>query len=176
MIEYYKFELIDQLMTHYFNSCATTLDTSDFVPQRYLKKIQRRLFKEFKSKMWVLGFEYKRFKKYWKKNKNMGLDENLNAIYAKYSLEFKNAMQGDNNSFLKRPTQDCKPEEINPAYNERGVWGKTSPAVDYYDCTNSIEDEEIELDAPKQEDDLASADIKEQLEERSSNENGIEPL
>ena len=55
-------------MEHYFNSCATTLDTADFVPQKYLKKVQRRLFKEFKSKMWTLSFEYRRFKKYWKSN------------------------------------------------------------------------------------------------------------
>lgn len=175
MIEYYKFELMNQLMEHYFNSCATTLDTSDFVPQRYLKRVQKRLFKEFKAKMWTLSFEYRKFKKYWKRNQKIKIDENLSAIYAKYNIEFSERMT-DNNHFLNRVKELGLATEQDPANNERGVWGDTSPAGEYNGSTNSIEDEESEFDSLEQKDGLASAIKNEQLTERSSAERDIEPL
>lgn len=176
MMEYYKFELINQLMAHYFNSCAITLDTADFVDKRYEKRIQKRLFKEFKRKLWTIGAEYRKFKRYWKKHKNGNLDANLNGLYAKYNLEFNEMLEQGQNSSLKRPLEDLQPLNINSANSCEGSGENASPAVEYHDCTNLIEDEMFEFDSPKHEDNQATANKKEQLAERSSEDCAIEPL
>lgn len=176
MIEYYEFELMDQLMQHYFSSCATTLDTAEFVEPKYLRKLQRLLFKKFKRKMWVISSEYRKFKRYFKANKNADLDENLKAIYAKYNLEFKHSISGEANPFLKRPTEFNQVDNEFQRISSEGSGENASPELEQYDSTNSIEDENFEFDSLEQEDDQASANKKEQLEEQSSEENGLEPL
>ncbi len=46
-----KNELINEVLDKHFETWTHTLDTSDFVPQRYLKYIDRLIFENLKQKL-----------------------------------------------------------------------------------------------------------------------------
>ena len=49
-ISFIKNDLINSVLSEYFNTFSRTLDTRDFVPNKYLKKVQKYIFKNMKKK------------------------------------------------------------------------------------------------------------------------------
>lgn len=49
MINYNKNKLINETLTKYYNTFSHTLDTADFVPEKYNEKICRYIFKNLKK-------------------------------------------------------------------------------------------------------------------------------
>ena len=71
MINYNKNDLIDECLVRYYETFAHTLDTSDYVPEKYNNKILKYIFKNMKRQFRKLDKEDKRYQKRFKKaNKN----------------------------------------------------------------------------------------------------------
>jgi len=49
-MEFIKNELINAVLENYFDTFAKTLDTADYVPARYGKKIHRYIFRNMRRK------------------------------------------------------------------------------------------------------------------------------
>ena len=49
-MDYFKNELIDKTLLVYYKTFAQTLDTGDFTPQEFNKKIHKYIYKNLKSK------------------------------------------------------------------------------------------------------------------------------
>jgi hypothetical protein len=58
-MEFIKNDLIDETLLRYYDTFRCTLDTSDFVPDKYNKKIHKYLFKNLKHKFREINREYK---------------------------------------------------------------------------------------------------------------------
>lgn len=48
MLNYHKNKLINQALDEYYDTFSHTLDTADFVPEKYNNKINRYIFKNMK--------------------------------------------------------------------------------------------------------------------------------
>ncbi|MCI8988433.1 MAG: hypothetical protein HFK05_01615 [Clostridia bacterium] len=71
MINYNKNDLIDECLTRYYKTFSLTLDTYDYVPEKYNNKILKYIFKNMKRQFRKLDKEDKRYQKRFKKaNKN----------------------------------------------------------------------------------------------------------
>ena len=71
MINYNKNDLIDECLVRYYETFAHTLDTSDYVPEKYNNKILKYIFKNMKRQFRKLDKEDKRYQKRFEKaNKN----------------------------------------------------------------------------------------------------------
>ena len=66
-MEFKKNELINAVLDEYYNTFSKTLDTSDYVPQKYNKKIIRYIYKNLKKKFKCVNKEYRKFVKTEKK-------------------------------------------------------------------------------------------------------------
>lgn len=65
-----KNKLINAVLRNYYNTFSFTLDTSDFVPQKFNKKIHNYIYKNMKKKFKEIDKEDKKFQKELKlKNK-----------------------------------------------------------------------------------------------------------
>ncbi len=53
-------DLIDECLTRYYETFRKTLDTSDFVPEKYNRKIYKYIFKNLKRKFREVDKEYKK--------------------------------------------------------------------------------------------------------------------
>jgi len=62
-MEFIKNELIDEVLKRYFQTFGITLDTAEFVPVKYGKKIHKYIFKNMRNKFREVNREYKRMKK-----------------------------------------------------------------------------------------------------------------
>jgi hypothetical protein len=62
-MEFIKNELINAVLEKYFETFSKTLDTADYVPAKYGKKIHAYIFKNMKRKFAEVNHEYKRMKK-----------------------------------------------------------------------------------------------------------------
>ena len=62
-MEFIKNDLIDEVLRKYFATFAITLDTAEFVPAKYGKKIHKFIFKNMRQKFRQINREYKRKKK-----------------------------------------------------------------------------------------------------------------
>ncbi len=49
MINFHKNELINSVLDHYYETFSHTLDTAEFVPERYNQKINKYIFKNMKK-------------------------------------------------------------------------------------------------------------------------------
>lgn len=71
MINYNKNDLIDECLIRYYKTFSLTLDTYDYVPEKYNNKILKYIFKNMKRQFRKLDKEDKRYQKRFKKaNKN----------------------------------------------------------------------------------------------------------
>jgi hypothetical protein len=59
-MEFNKNDLIDKTLIRYYQTFALTLDTRDFVPEKYNKKIYKYIFKNMKKKFHQIDLEYKK--------------------------------------------------------------------------------------------------------------------
>jgi hypothetical protein len=62
-MEFIKNELINAVLEKYFETFAKTLDTCDYVPEKYGNKIHKFIFKNMKQKFREIGREYRKQKK-----------------------------------------------------------------------------------------------------------------
>ena len=62
-MEFIKNELIDEVLTRYFATFQITLDTADYVPVKYGKRIHAFIFKNMKRKFREVNRAYKKQKK-----------------------------------------------------------------------------------------------------------------
>ena len=62
-MEFIKNELIDEVLHKYFATFQITLDTAEFVPAKYGKKIHAYIFKNMKRKFREVNREYNKQKK-----------------------------------------------------------------------------------------------------------------
>ena len=49
MINFYKNELINSVLDNYYETFSHTLDTAEFVPEKYNQKINKYIFKNMKK-------------------------------------------------------------------------------------------------------------------------------
>lgn len=62
-MEFIKNELINDVLKNYYNTFSLTLDTSDFVPEKYNKRIKRFIFKNMRAKFKEVNVSYRMAKK-----------------------------------------------------------------------------------------------------------------
>jgi len=62
-MEFIKNELIDEVLRRYFATFQITLDTADYVPAKYGKKIHKFIFKNMKAKMREVNRAYRKQKR-----------------------------------------------------------------------------------------------------------------
>ena len=72
-MEFIKNELIDEVLNRYFATFQITLDTCDFVPEKYGKKIHKFIFKNMKAKFREVNREYRKQKQKATDGKATGL-------------------------------------------------------------------------------------------------------
>lgn len=75
MINFNKNKLINVTLTKYYETFSHTLDTSDFVPQKFNDKIAKYIFKNMKKAFRKIDKEDRIFQR--KFNKKIKLDEKL---------------------------------------------------------------------------------------------------
>lgn len=63
MINYNKNKLINECLVKYYETFAHTLDTADYVPEKYNKKILAYIFKNMKKQFKKIDREDKRYQK-----------------------------------------------------------------------------------------------------------------
>ena len=71
MINYNKNKLINECLRKYYETFAHTLDTADFVPQKYNKKILDYIFQNMKKAFKKINKEDKKFQKRFKKSQKL---------------------------------------------------------------------------------------------------------
>ena len=62
-MEFFKNELIDEVLKRYFATFEITLDTADYVPAKYGKKIHKFIFKNMKQKFREINRAYRKQKR-----------------------------------------------------------------------------------------------------------------
>lgn len=62
-MEFIKNDLIDSVLERYYETFSKTLDTENYVPDRYHNKILKFIFKNMKQKFKTVNKEYKKFLK-----------------------------------------------------------------------------------------------------------------
>lgn len=67
MINFNKNKLINSVLTNYYDTFARTLDTSDFVPERYNKKISKYIFKNMKKAFRRIDKEDRKYQRLFSK-------------------------------------------------------------------------------------------------------------
>lgn len=63
MINYNKNKLINRALDEYYNTFSHTLDTADFVPDRFTKKIHKYIFKNMKKALKKVDKEDRKYQK-----------------------------------------------------------------------------------------------------------------
>lgn len=63
MINYFKNDLINECLDTYYKTFAHTLDTADYVPIKYNKKILKYIFKNMKKQFKKVDKEDKKYQK-----------------------------------------------------------------------------------------------------------------
>ncbi len=71
MINYNKNKLINQALDKYYETFSHTLDTADFVPEKFNDKINKYIFKNMKKAFKRLDKEDKKYQKSAKKKEKM---------------------------------------------------------------------------------------------------------
>lgn len=69
MLNYNKNKLINECLCHYYETFARTLDTADYVPEKYNNKILAYIFKNLKKQFKKIDREDKRYQKQRKKRR-----------------------------------------------------------------------------------------------------------
>lgn len=76
MINYNKNKLINQCLEKYYETFAHTLDTSDYVPEKYNNKILKYIFKNMKRQFKKLDKEDKIYQKAQRKKTRLKAKKN----------------------------------------------------------------------------------------------------
>lgn len=76
MINYNKKKLINTCLETYYDTFSRTLDTADFVPEKYNKKILAYIFKNMKRQFRRLDREDKRYQRAMRKKERLKAKQN----------------------------------------------------------------------------------------------------
>ena len=75
MINYNKNKLINECLIKYYETFSYTLDTADFVPEKYNDKILRYIFKNMKKAFKRLDKADKQFQKEFRKKEKLKMKQ-----------------------------------------------------------------------------------------------------
>ena len=75
MINYNKNKLINECLNKYYETFSHTLDTADFVPERYNDKINAYIFKNMKRAFKRLDKADKQFQKEFRKKEKLKMKQ-----------------------------------------------------------------------------------------------------
>ena len=75
MIKYNKNKLINECLIKYYETFSHTLDTADFVPEKYNDKILRYIFKNMKKAFKRLDKADKQFQKEFRKKERLKMKQ-----------------------------------------------------------------------------------------------------
>lgn len=67
MIDFNKNKLINSVLQEYYTTFSLTLDTCDFVPEKYNKKIHKFIFQNMKKKFREVNVEDRKYRRFIKK-------------------------------------------------------------------------------------------------------------
>lgn len=84
MINYNKNKLINEALEKYYDTFSRTLDTTDFVPEKFNSKINKYIFKNMKKTFKKIDTEDKNYQR--KVNKNIKIKEKTNKGGFLYGL------------------------------------------------------------------------------------------
>ena len=79
MINYNKNELINTCLETYYATFAQTLDTADFVPEKYNKKILAYIFKNMKRQFRKIDREDRRYQRAVRKKERLKVKQSPNG-------------------------------------------------------------------------------------------------
>lgn len=75
MINYNKNKLINECLQKYYETFSHTLDTADFVPEKYIDKINAYIFKNMKRAFKRIDKADKQFQKEFKKKEKLKMKQ-----------------------------------------------------------------------------------------------------
>lgn len=75
MINYNKNKLINECLIKYYETFSHTLDTADFVPEKYNDKINAYIFKNMKRAFKRIDKADKQFQKEFRKNEKLKMKQ-----------------------------------------------------------------------------------------------------
>jgi len=70
LIDFHKNKMIDQVLNNYYGTFSKTLDTADYVPEKFNKKISKYIYKNMKKKFKEIDREYKKYFSLMKRKKS----------------------------------------------------------------------------------------------------------
>lgn len=86
MINYNKNKLINQTLNKYYETFSLTLDTVDFVPEKYNKKICKYIFKNMKRSFVKIDREDRKYQRNLKRKEKLKRRQ-TNGIFHKQTKE-----------------------------------------------------------------------------------------
>lgn len=93
MINYNKNKLINETLDKYYDTFSHTLDTTDFVPEKYNKKICKYIFKNMKKTFRKINKEDRKFQGEFNKKQRI-----LKKLKKKQEKILKNQQKTNKNS------------------------------------------------------------------------------
>lgn len=86
-MDFNKNNLIDETLMRYYETFGVTLDTADYVPKEYNKKIHAYIFKNLKAQFRLINREDKRYRRQKRKERNALLREERKVRALERKLE-----------------------------------------------------------------------------------------
>lgn len=86
MINYNKNKLINKTLEVFYNTFALTLDTEDFVPERFNKKICKYIFKNMKKAFRKIDKEDRKFQRQFRKEIRINKNKWLKIIISQFLI------------------------------------------------------------------------------------------
>lgn len=80
MINYNKNKLINECLIKYYETFEHTLDTADYVPEKYNNKILAYIFKNMKKQFKKINREDKRYQKAQKRKNKEKIKRGVNNV------------------------------------------------------------------------------------------------
>ena len=102
MINFNKNKLINQTLDKYYETFSHTLDTADYVPDKFNDKITKYIYKNMKKSFKQIDKEDKKYQQELKKKQKLKLKEQVIEVKTKPKLGF----------FFKRLFNFKKPNEF----------------------------------------------------------------
>lgn len=78
-MNYHKNDLIDECLTRFYTTFAHTLDTADYVPDKYNDKILKYIFKNMKKSFGKINRENRRWQREHKNEQSPPVVDNAEA-------------------------------------------------------------------------------------------------
>lgn len=86
-LDFRRLEIYSEALLHYYQLMQETIDTADYVPEKFCKKINRVIFKEFKTLLKQGKHNYRSALRIEKKE---AFYSKFTALKSKFKSRFKN--------------------------------------------------------------------------------------